>query len=271
MPQLFEVTGLRVAVVDDELTTKKRSSFRSSGASSGETAGPVADSGVVLTSEWSEVLSDVSFSVDAGEVFALIGESGAGLSLALMGAFSLLSQGARVIGGETRFEDVTFRPGGPSTVSGPGMSRKERKRAHVAGTIVADYDNEDWATLIGTDIGFMFQNPLGSWTPGRDLHMHSGEVESSTTALTDEDVAARVAEALGEIQEPETRRRATAAKPVMSPRMARRAMLSTALTKVPRLLVADEPFSGLEPHVAAATMDLIRDMQSMRNMAMIIA
>ncbi|NHZ70535.1 MAG: ATP-binding cassette domain-containing protein [Proteobacteria bacterium] len=271
MPPLFEVRGLRVAVVDDELTNKKRSLFRSSGASSGETTGPAADSGVVLTPEWNEVLSDVSFSVDAGEVFALIGESGAGMSLVLMGAFSLLSQGARVIGGETRFEGVTFYPGGPSTISGPGMTRKERKQARVAGTIVADYDNEDWAALIGTDIGFMFQNPLGTWTPGRDHHLHPEGDLLDASALTDADIAERLVEALGEIPEPEVRRRATAAQPVMSPRMARRAMLTAALTKVPRLLVADEPFNGLEPHVAAAMLDLIRDMQSKRDMAVILA
>jgi len=57
----------------------------------------------------------------------LVGESASGKSLARMGGFSLLSPGARVIGGKTRFRDVTFFPDGsdPSDV-GNGASPESR-------------------------------------------------------------------------------------------------------------------------------------------------
>lgn len=46
-------------------------------------------------------------------------------------------------------------------------------------------------------------------------------------------------------------------------------MLAAALIKAPDLLVADEPLSGLDPTVASAVLELIRDMVLRRNMAMI--
>jgi len=52
--------------------------------------------------------------------------------------------------------------------------------------------------------------------------------------------------------------------------MAQRAMLAAALTKTPSLLIADEPLNGLDTPVAAAIMDLIKDMQTKRDMAMVI-
>lgn len=47
-------------------------------------------------------------------------------------------------------------------------------------------------------------------------------------------------------------------------------MLAAALIKAPRLLIADEPLTGLDAPVASAILDLIKDMQTERGMAMIL-
>ena len=52
--------------------------------------------------------------------------------------------------------------------------------------------------------------------------------------------------------------------------MGQRAMLAATLVKAPRLLVADEPLSGLDVSVAAVIIDLLKDLNERRNMAMII-
>jgi ABC-type dipeptide/oligopeptide/nickel transport system ATPase component len=113
---------------------------------------------------WVELLPGMSFSVQSGEVLALVGESVSGKSLALMGGFSVLAQGSRVLGGQTRFEDAMFLPGGETVVSDSKQSRQERKESRIAGTVVADYSNDRWAKIVGTRIGFMFQNPIRSDT-----------------------------------------------------------------------------------------------------------
>jgi len=259
VPQpLFEVTGLRVAVFDQDRSM------------SGE-PGPETDAGEVLSSGWTEVLPGISFSVEPGEVLALVGESASGKSLALMGGFSLLSPGARVIGGTTRFKDVTFFPDGsdPSDRS-KKSSRRRRKQSRTAGTVVADYGNPAWAKAVGTDIGFMFQNPIGSWTPVHVIGAQAGEALGEHSDLTVDEIEERVFDALGEVKLPKSRRLFGAYAHELSRGMAQRAMLAAALTKAPSVLIADEPLNGLDPSVAAAIMDLVKDMQKKRNMAMVI-
>jgi len=255
---LFEVKNLRVAVFDQE-------------RSLGDEPGPETDGGEVLSSGWVEIVPSISFSVQPGEVLALVGESASGKSLALMGGFSLLSPGARVIGGKTRFREVTFFPDGSDPSDGSKKSgRRQRKQSRTAGTVVADYRNAAWAEAVGTDIGFMFQNPIGSWTPDHVIGAQAGEALAEHSDLSVDEIEARVFDALGEVKLPKSRRLFGAYRHELSRGMAQRAMLAAALTKAPSLLIADEPLNGLDPPVAAAIMDLVRDMQKKRNMAMVI-
>ncbi|GMQ97878.1 MAG: ABC transporter ATP-binding protein [Acidimicrobiia bacterium] len=259
MPRpLFEVKDLRVAVFDQERSMRDQ-------------PGPVTDAGEGLSSGWVDVVPGISFSVLPGEVLALVGESASGKSLALMGGFSLLSPGARVIGGKTRFRDVTFHPDGSDPSDGSKKSqRRRRKQSRTAGTVVADYRNPAWAEAVGTDIGFMFQNPIGSWTPDHFIGAQAGEALAEHSDLTVDEIEERVLDALGEVKLPKSRRLLGAYRHELSRGMAQRAMLAAALTKAPSLLIADEPLNGLDPPVAAAIMDLVKDMQKKRNMAMVV-
>ena len=258
MPRpLFEVRDLRVAVFDPD---RALAGVR----------GPVAETGEQLSDGWVEVLPGISYGVDEGEVLALIGESASGKSLALMGAFGLLSQGARVIGGEVRYRDVTFRPGGKVGEATSKRTRKQRKQARVAGTVIADYTDAEWPRIVGTEIGFMFQNPIGSWTPDHEIGPQAGEALAEHSDLSVEEIEQRVYDALGDVKLPRSSVLFGAFRHQLSRGMAQRAMLAAALTKAPSLLVADEPLNGLDPSVAAAIMDLVRDMQQSRSMAMVV-
>jgi oligopeptide/dipeptide ABC transporter ATP-binding protein len=263
---LFEVRHLRVAAYDAELSF---AAFDAGRDVTGHVP-PATDAGEQLSPGWVEVLPDMSFSVESGEVLALVGESGSGKSLALLGAFSLLSQGTRVLGGQTRFENATFLPGGETIASDSRVSRRQRKESRVAGTVVADYSDDDWAKVVGTRIGFMFQNPVGSWTPDLVIGEQAGESLAEHSGLTTEEIEQRVLDALGEVELPRSRRLFGAFRHELSRGMAQRAMLAAAITKAPALLIADEPLNGLDPPVAAAIMELLRDMQKQRQMAMII-
>ena len=254
---LFEVDNIRVAVFDQDSAVRA-------------VPGPVAETGEQLGAGWIEVLTGVSFSVHEGEVLALIGESASGKSLALMAGFGLLAPGARVLGGTVRYRGHEYRPGGSPPEEGKKRSRKERKKLRTMGTVVGDYDDEEWAELVGTDIGFMFQNPIGSWTPVYQIGEQAGEALDFHSELSQDEIEERVFDALGEVRLPKSRRLFGAYSNQLSRGMAQRAMLAAALTKAPHLLIADEPLNGLDPSVAAAIMDLVRDMQKKRNMAMVV-
>lgn len=257
MPKpLFEVNDLRIAVADSHSLARR-------------VPGPVTDDGEALQTGWVEALSGVSYSVDEGEVLGLVGESASGKSLMLMGAFGLLSSGARVIGGTTRYRDHEYKPFHPWLGEDDEPSRRERTQRRIAGTAVARYTDDEFARLIGTEVGFLFQNPIGSWTPDLVIGEQSGEVLEQHTELSAEDIEERVYNALGEVNLPKSSRLFGAFRHQLSRGTAQRAMLAAALTKGPYLMIADEPLNGLDASVAAGIMELFREMRDKRGMAMV--
>ncbi len=235
---IFELRDLRIAAIDADLAAST-------------TAFDAA-----LTQAWVEVIPGVSLALSEGESLALVGESGSGKSLILMGGFGLLAHGARAIGGETRFRALTYRPGGS-----PG---------EAAGELSLNEWDEGWAHAIGTEVGFLFQDPIGAWMPLAIIGEQSGEAIGFHEDLTQEEIDQWVFDALGDVRLPQSNRMFAAFSSELSRGMAQRAMLAAALTKAPSLLIADEPLNGLDVSVAAAIMDLIADMRRERGMAMII-
>ncbi len=267
MPRpIFQVSDIRVAVFDEERAVRG-------------IAGPIADSGEALGPGWVEVIPAMSFHVHEGESLALVGESASGKSLSLMAPFGLLSPGAKAIGGTTRYRELSHNPGGDRRPEETGQRsrrskwrqrRADKQRARVAGTVLDDIGDTAWAKEIGTDVGFLFQNPVGSWMPVEVIGVQSGEALDYHSDLTPEQINDRVFDALGEVQLPKSQRLFNAFSSQLSRGMAQRAMLAAALTKAPHLLIADEPLNGLDAPVAAAIMDLIVDMRDQRGMAMIL-
>ncbi len=190
---------------------------------------------------WHTAVSDVSFSVAPGEALALVGESGSGKSLIAMGSVNLLRQGSRVDDGESRFE----------------------------GHLLSDLEDADWRTLVGTGVGALFQDPIGSWDPLESIGDQSGEVLEEHYELSRAEVTERVLDALGQVKLPK-RRKFLSFPHQMSRGEAQRAMLAAVLLSSPRLLIADEPVTGHDVTVARAILALSDDMRRRRDMAMVL-
>jgi len=188
-----------------------------------------------------KAVDGASFRVDAVEALALVGESGSGKSLIAMGAVDLLPAGAAVLGGRTTFE----------------------------GKVLQDLGAADWRRLVGMGIGILLQDAIGSWDPIEMVGPQSGEVLEVHEALGAEEVRRRVLDALGRVRLP--RRLNYRSYPhEMSRGQAQRAMLAATLLSMPRLLVADEPLSGLDVTVARAVLALIDDMRRERRMGLVL-
>jgi len=263
---IFEVSDLRIAVMDIDVAIAGPTVATKHGGG----PRPVADTGERLDLGWIEVISGVSLSVSEGESLALVGESASGKSLILMGGFGLLTPGARVIGGEARFGDLRYLPGGDADDREAKGSRKRWSRGGSKARFMTDIWEEEWAQAVGTDVGFLFQNAIGSWSPVHVIGEQSGEAIGYHENLSQSEIENEVFEALGEVKLPKSRRFFNTFSAELSRGMAQRAMLAAALTKSPRLLIADEPLNGLDPPIAAAIMDLILKMKDRTGMAMIV-
>jgi oligopeptide/dipeptide ABC transporter ATP-binding protein len=186
-------------------------------------------------------IDGVSLQVGEGEALALVGESGSGKSLLAMGGVDLLPAGAEVVGGRTTF----------------------------LGQVLQDLAEADWQRLVGMGIGVLLQDAIGSWDPIELVGPQSGEVLEVHEKLGPEEVRRRVLEALGRVRLPRRLKYLSYAHE-MSRGQAQRAMLAAALLSMPRMLIADEPLSGLDVTVARSILGLIDDMRRERGMGLLL-
>ena len=257
---LFEVDDLRVAVYDE----RRGLQARKDGIGGSGLGIPGAD--IELPGGWVQAIHGVSFAVQPGETLALVGESASGKSLIAMGGLGLLPAGAVTTGGSTRVDGVqAVIPAPPDQKQGTFLQRLARRFLPLRPD---PHDDPAWRRLVGTRIGVLFQDPIGAWTPDIMIGQQTAEVLEEHTDLTREEITERVFDALGEVRLPKERK-FLSYRFELSRGQGQRAMLAAALIKGPDLLIADEPLSGLDPPVASAILQLIRDMVQARNMAMV--
>lgn len=188
-----------------------------------------------------KAIDGVSLRVGEGESLALVGESGSGKSLIAMGAVDLLPSGAEVVGGRTTF----------------------------LGRVLQDLDGAEWRRLVGLGVGVLFQDAVGAWDPIEMIGPQSGEVLEVHASLGAAEVRQRVLDALGRVRLPRRLKYMSFAHE-MSRGQAQRAMLAATLLSMPRMLVADEPLSGLDVTAARAVLALIDDMRRERGMGLLL-
>jgi peptide/nickel transport system ATP-binding protein len=180
-----------------------------------------------------EVVSDVRYTVEAGEVVAVVGESGSGKTVTAMSLLGLLPPTATVTG-------EALLAGRDLFVASPAQLRAIR----------------------GNEVGFVFQEPMSALNPvftvGRQI------VEAITTHHRVAASAARVraAELLGLVGLPDAQRMLRAYPHELSGGQAQRVVIAMAVANEPALLIADEPTTALDVTVQAEILELLRDLRS---------
>ncbi|MDH6197472.1 peptide/nickel transport system ATP-binding protein [Mycobacterium frederiksbergense] len=172
----------------------------------------------------------LNFHVDAGEVVALVGESGAGKSASAMAVVGLLPEFAEVSG------SVLLRGEQLIGLSDPAMSR-----------------------IRGNTIGTVFQDPMSALTPvytvgdqiAEALQIHRPDL-SRRAARTR---AVELLELVG-IAQPEQRARAFPHE--MSGGERQRVVIAIAIANDPDLLICDEPTTALDVTVQAQILDVLK-------------
>ena len=190
-----------------------------------------------------------SLRVLPGKVTALVGESGSGKSVISQAVMGILPNTARVRG-KILFND-------PLTGTSSDILALPR-------------DCQEIRALRGRRIGKIFQEPMTSLSPLHTIGNQVGEVLTIHTKMSKAEVRARTEEMLGLVGFPDPRRAYNMYPFELSGGLRQRAMIAMALICKPALLIADEPTTALDVTIQAQILQLLRDLQTKLNMAMLL-
>jgi peptide/nickel transport system ATP-binding protein len=176
-------------------------------------------------------LERVSFDLRAGEMLGIVGESGSGKSVTAYSLLGLLDHAARVTSGRAIFD-------------GRDLLRLDRAAMN---------------DLRGKDVSIVFQNPRTALNPIRSVGQQIADVVARHDPAPAAAIRQRVLDALRQVRIPDPERRLGAFAHELSGGMCQRIGIAMALACAPRLLLADEPTTGLDVTTQAVVMDLFRD------------
>jgi len=188
------------------------------------------------------VVEDVTFDVAAGEIVGIVGESGCGKSVTTAAIVGLLPGSGRIDGGSIWF-------GG-----------KDLSRASEA----------DLRALRGRKIGFVSQEPMVSLDPVYRVGAQIAEALRQHRGLSRPAARARTLELLRDMHFTDPGAVAVRYPHEISGGMAQRVAIARALAGEPELLIADEPTTALDVTVQAEILELLRELRTTRQMAVLI-
>jgi len=188
----------------------------------------------------SKVVNDVSFSIAAGEKFALVGESGSGKTVT---ALSLLRLN----------QDATYD--GKILFEGKDILQKTEAAMR---------------SVRGNDIAMIFQEPMTALNPLFTIGNQIAEVLMLHEGISAKAAALRTVELLDKTGIPEPQRRALSYPHELSGGQRQRAMIAMALACKPKLLIADEPTTALDVTIQVQIVELLNQLQREENMAVLM-
>lgn len=187
--------------------------------------------GVGLVDQNEQLLRDVDLDLEAGQIMGVVGESGSGKTMASLALLGLLPPGVELRSGTAMLE-------GHPLLAGPGRPVVRRPG----------------------DITMVFQNPRGALNPTMRIGHQIRRVLLRVRGLSRHEADKATVSLLGRVGIPGAERVARAYPHQLSGGMCQRAMIAMALAYRPRVLIADEPTTGLDVTVQAQIFDLLRDL-----------
>ncbi len=184
----------------------------------------------------------LTLQIQKGETFALLGESGCGKSMAALSMMRLLPDVGEIVSGSVRFggEDLLLK------------------------------SEASMRSIRGKHISMIFQEPMLSLNPVLTVAEQIGEVLRRHFNLRGVALQERILRILSQVGIPDAARRMTEYPFQFSGGMKQRVMIAMALVGEPELLIADEPTTALDVTIQAQILELMRDLQKQKGMAILL-
>jgi peptide/nickel transport system ATP-binding protein len=187
-------------------------------------------------------IDGLALSIQRGETFALVGESGCGKSMTALALMRLLPEAGRVVGGDIRLD----------------------------GTDVLGLPESAMRGVRGGRIGMVFQEPGTSLNPVLTVGRQLREAIETHTPLRGESARNKAIDWLRRVGIPEPERRLDDYPFRLSGGQKQRVMIAMALAAEPDYLVADEPTTALDVTIQKQILDLLADLQREHGMGLLL-
>jgi oligopeptide/dipeptide ABC transporter ATP-binding protein len=189
-----------------------------------------------------KAVDGVSMSVNDGKTLGLVGESGCGKSITAMSILRLIARPGRIVEGEIL----------------------------LSGRDLVKLSESGIRDVRGNAISMIFQEPMTSLNPVYTCGDQISETVSLHLDLGRKESMARAVEMLRLVGIPDAKRRAGEYPHQLSGGMRQRVMIAMALSTNPELLIADEPTTALDVTIQAQILELMKEMRSRNQMAIIL-
>jgi len=187
-------------------------------------------------------VNGISYTLRAGEILAVVGESGCGKSVSMMSILGL----------------IPIPPG--EIASGTAM---------YGGKDLLKLSEGEMEHVRGKEIAMVFQDPMTSLNPVLTIGKQITESLQKHNAMDKQSASARAVELLELVGIPDPRRRLGDYPHQFSGGMRQRVMIAMQLACTPAILIADEPTTALDVTIQAQIMELVSRLQEEVGMAII--
>jgi oligopeptide/dipeptide ABC transporter ATP-binding protein len=189
-----------------------------------------------------KAVDGVDFIVGRGEVLGLVGESGCGKSVTSLSIMRLIGIPGKVVEGEILFEGRNL------------LQLTETEMVHMR----------------GNRMSMIFQQPQSSLNPVFKVGDQVAEVLQIHQNMGKEEAWNKAVDLLHLVGIADPESKAHAYPHEMSGGQAQRVMIAMALALNPQLLIADEPTTALDVTIQAQILDLMRDLRTRIDTAVIL-
>jgi peptide/nickel transport system ATP-binding protein len=206
------------------------------------------DEGVV------KAVDGVSFDVQAGETFGIVGESGCGKSVTVKSVLRIVEAPGKIVHGQILLRRP--RPDG----------RGGEEELDLVGL---DARGEEIRAIRGGQIALIPQEPMSSFSPVHTIGDQIVETIMLHQAIGKQAARDLAHDMLRDVGVPMPERRLDEYSWQLSGGLRQRAIIAMALCCHPRLLIADEPTTAVDVTTQAQVLRLLRQLQRERNSAII--
>jgi peptide/nickel transport system ATP-binding protein len=186
-------------------------------------------------------IPDLTLKIMPGESFGIVGESGCGKSTLLMAIMGYLGQNGRATAGRIVFDGMDI------TRATAGQLAKVR----------------------GRGVSMVYQDPNAALNPSLTIGRQLTEVPMLHEGLTLKEAEERAAQILADVNLPDARSIMVRYPHQLSGGQKQRVVIAMALLANPKLLLLDEPTTGLDVTVEAAVLDLVNELREKYGTALV--